>query len=121
MIFDWLFFAIMMYIYASLGAYFDYTQYGIHLPGTVPSYHYYFYLKMVEWVFFGFGFVFLTKWLVNAIATFLTKKKYQFAAIYPAIVFSFFLIGHCHCNVSFLPKKTGVCFYEKFVIGKGRG
>ncbi|MBS1668070.1 MAG: hypothetical protein JST58_11895 [Bacteroidetes bacterium] len=92
MIFDWLLFAIIMYIYASLVAYFDYSQYGIHLPGTVPSYHYYFYLKMVEWVFFGFGFVFLTKWLVNAVVGFLTKQKYQFAALYPAIIFSFLLL-----------------------------
>jgi len=56
-IFSWLFISAVMYIYATLVALLD-TRYHIHLPGTVPSFHYFFYLKALQSVFFGFGFVF---------------------------------------------------------------
>jgi hypothetical protein len=37
------------------------------LPGTVPAFHYFFYLKAAQSVFFAFGFVFLLEFLMGRI------------------------------------------------------
>jgi hypothetical protein len=50
--------SIFFYIYATLVSFLD-NRYGIQLPGTTPSFHYFFYLKAAQSVFFGIGFVFL--------------------------------------------------------------
>ena len=57
-----------MYVYSTLVSVAD-NKFHIHLPGTVPAFHYFFYLKALQSVFFGFGFIFLItpaiKWTVN--------------------------------------------------------
>jgi hypothetical protein len=68
-IFSWLIFSIAMYMYSTLVAVADYKL-KIHLPGTVPAFHYFFYLKALQSVFFGFGFVFL----VNLLLAFFTGR-----------------------------------------------
>jgi len=57
-ILNWLFISAGMLVYTILlpGIH---EKLHLHLPDTVPSYHYLFYLKAIQSVFFGFGFVFL--------------------------------------------------------------
>ena len=57
-VFNWLIISIFMYCYATLVAWAD-SRYGIHLPGTVPAFHYFFYFKALQSVFYGVGFLFL--------------------------------------------------------------
>jgi hypothetical protein len=58
LVFNWLFISVFMYGYSTLVAWVD-NRYGIHLPGTVPAFHYFFYFKALQSVFYGIGFVFL--------------------------------------------------------------
>ena len=53
-IFNWLIISIGMYLYTSC-IYGIREKFHIQLPETVPSYHYFFYLKALQSVFFGFG------------------------------------------------------------------
>jgi hypothetical protein len=67
-IFTWLWVSVIMFFYTTLVGSVD-EHLHIKLPGTVPSYHYFYYLKVLQSVFFGFGFVFLLKrpiqWAAN--------------------------------------------------------
>ncbi len=51
---NWLWIAVAMFFYSTLVASLD-EHTHIHLPGTVPSFHYFFYLKALQSVFYGFG------------------------------------------------------------------
>jgi len=59
-VFYWCFTAIFMYIYSTVAVTID-NHFKIHLPLTVPNYHYFFYLKAVQSVFFGYGLIFLLR------------------------------------------------------------
>jgi hypothetical protein len=65
-IFAWLFASVFMYLYSTAVATLD-NRFDIHLPGAVPSFHFFYYLKALQSVFFGFGFVAISapiiKWL----------------------------------------------------------
>jgi hypothetical protein len=63
-ILNWFFISILMYAYSSVVPGLERTL-GIYLPVTVPSFHYFFYFKALQSVFFGFGFVFLIETLVR--------------------------------------------------------
>ena len=54
----WLIVCVFMYFYSTLVAFLDY-RYKIKLMGTVPSFHYFYYLKALQSVFFGMGIWFL--------------------------------------------------------------
>jgi hypothetical protein len=57
-IFNWLAIAAVLYVYgASITGIRD--KFHIQLPDTVPCYHYFFYLKALQSVFFGFGLLYL--------------------------------------------------------------
>jgi hypothetical protein len=86
-ILSWLFFAVMMYFYSTLVALLD-SKYHIHLPGTVPSFHYFFYLKAVQSVFFGFGFVFLIKPVINWVMKTIRRGNENENINTPIIIFS---------------------------------
>lgn len=73
-ILSWLYFTIIMYIYSTLVSNID-GKYHIHLPGTVPSFHYFFYLKALQSIFFGFGFLFLINPVISFLKNKLTGKK----------------------------------------------
>jgi hypothetical protein len=73
-IFSWLFISIFMYLYSTLVAVLD-DKFHIHLPGTVPSFHYFFYLKALQSVFFGVGFIFLVFPVIKWAEDFIHKKK----------------------------------------------
>ena len=59
-ILNWFLVCIVMYLYSSIIPILH-DQFRISLPGTVPSFHYFFYLKAIQSVFFAFGLVFLLK------------------------------------------------------------
>jgi hypothetical protein len=46
----------------------------ISLPDTIPAFHYFFYLKALQSVFFAFGFIFLTIRVITPIKEYLNKK-----------------------------------------------
>ena len=55
---NWFFIAVGMLFYSTLvGSLDEHTS--IKLPGTVPSFHYFFYLKALQSVFYGFGLFYL--------------------------------------------------------------
>jgi hypothetical protein len=72
-IWNWLIITLVMYIYESAVPTVDKI---IHrsLPDTIPAFHYFFYLKAVECIFFGFGLVFLFDFSVAWIAKRLNKS-----------------------------------------------
>ncbi len=72
-IFTWLWVCLIMFIYSTLVGSLD-EHLNIKLPGTVPSYHYFYYLKSLESVFFGFGLVFLLEKPIQRVADFLTTR-----------------------------------------------
>ena len=73
-ILNWLFISVIMYIYATAVATAD-NQFNFHLPGTVPSFHYFYYIKALQSVFFGFGFVFLISPVLKWIEHFINRKS----------------------------------------------
>ncbi|HXB42835.1 MAG TPA: hypothetical protein VNV85_02210 [Puia sp.] len=77
-ILNWLFIAVIMFIYSTIVASAD-RHFNIHLPGTVPSFHYFYYLKALQSVFFGFGFLFLIRVLYSWIDNFFHRKIKIFA------------------------------------------
>ena len=84
---NWLFISIALYIYSTLVAFLGGERYNIHLPGTVPSFHYYFYIKTIEWLFFGFGFVFLFRSTIDWITNRMVNDKKQNRSTYINILF----------------------------------
>lgn len=69
----WLIAAVFMYAYSSLVASIDH-RFNIHLPGTVPSFHYFFYLKALQSVFFGFGLLYIVESVFMPIADFFATR-----------------------------------------------
>jgi len=57
-VFSWLAITMFMYIYESIVPTLDKMD-NIHLPDTIPAFHYFFYLKVLQSIFFAFGFIFL--------------------------------------------------------------
>jgi len=63
-VWHWFFICLGMYIYESAVPTLDHMLH-ITLPDTIPAFHYFFYLKALQSIFFGFGFIFLLTWLVG--------------------------------------------------------
>jgi len=61
LVWNWLFICAVMYVYESAVPTVDGILH-IHLPDTIPAFHYFFYLKALQSIFFGFGFIFLITW-----------------------------------------------------------
>jgi hypothetical protein len=69
---NWFWIAMIMFFYSTLvGSLDEHTN--IHLPGTVPSFHYFFYLKALQSVFYGFG-LFI---LLGPVITWISNKIFQ--------------------------------------------
>jgi hypothetical protein len=56
---NWCWIAVFMFVYSTIVASLD-EHTNIHIPGTVPSFHYFFYLKALQSVFYGFGLYYIT-------------------------------------------------------------
>src|SRR5579871_472739 len=67
-ILSWLIFSVLMYMYSTFVATMH-NKFHIKLPGTVPSFHYFFYLKALQSLFFGLGFMFLIKKLIELVGS----------------------------------------------------
>ncbi|MFI5139898.1 MAG: hypothetical protein ACHQIM_18895 [Sphingobacteriales bacterium] len=65
-IWSWFFVTLVMYVYESIVPTAD-KIFHINLPDTIPAFHYFFYLKALQSVFFGFGFLFLFNLLIHKI------------------------------------------------------
>jgi hypothetical protein len=63
-IWNWLFITLVMYAYESVVPTADKLLH-ISLPDTIPAFHYFFYFKVLQSIFFGFGFL----WLFNLLIT----------------------------------------------------
>jgi len=99
-IFNWFFISIIMYIYSTLVAGLD-SKFSIHLPGTVPSFHYFFYLKAVQSVFFGFGFISILKLLWTSVNDFIKNRAVK---IRKGNYFNqFFIIAVLLCSIIYFP------------------
>lgn len=72
-IFSWLTITVVMYLYESIVPTLDRLD-KIHLPDTIPAFHYFFYLKVLQSVFFAFGFIFLLQKLSGWLSR-ITKNK----------------------------------------------
>jgi len=96
-ILNWLVISVIMYIYATAVATAD-NQFNFHLPGTVPSFHYFYYIKALQSVFFGFGFVFLISPVLKWIEQLINRKSGSgnFAS-------HFFIVSVLLCAIIYLP------------------
>jgi hypothetical protein len=68
-IFSWLLVCICMYAYSTIAPIVAH-RFHINLPVTIPSFHYFFYLKALESVFVGFGLY----WLLKSPVKWLSKR-----------------------------------------------
>jgi len=89
-----------MFIYSTIVASAD-RHFNIHLPGTVPSFHYFFYLKAVQSVFFGFGFIFLISPLVRWAEGFISIKVNSLNDVLKAN--QLFIILVILCSIIYFP------------------
>jgi hypothetical protein len=103
-IMNWLFISVIMYIYSTAVATAD-NQFNFHLPGTVPSFHYFYYIKALQSVFFGFGFVFLIspliKWIERLV---INKSRKTGEGNYAELIF---IVSVLLCTIIYFP------FYQK--------
>jgi hypothetical protein len=72
-IWNWLIIVGVMYVYESALPTLR-RDYGISLPDTIPAFHYFFYLKTLQAIFFAFGFIFLFNQLIRLVEH-LTKRS----------------------------------------------
>jgi hypothetical protein len=68
----WPLLTIILFVYSTAVSSLD-RNYNIHLPGTVPAFHYFFYLKAAQSVFYGLGLVYLLNFLLNRIKALRTE------------------------------------------------
>jgi hypothetical protein len=78
------------------------NQFNFHLPGTVPSFHYFYYIKALQSVFFGFGFVFLISPVLKWIEQFINRKSKS--GNYASLLF---ILSVLLCAIVYFP------FYQK--------
>lgn len=75
LIWNWFFICAVMYVYESAVPTVDSIMH-IHLPDTIPAFHYFFYLKALQSIFVGFGLVYLFSLLITWIEG-RAKKKFS--------------------------------------------
>jgi hypothetical protein len=116
-ILDWLFISIIMYIYSTIVASAD-RNYNIHLPGTVPSFHYFYYAKALQSVFFGFGFVFLIQLIYGWIENYFARKTMSTdTGNYTNMVLLLAVLLYAAINLpSYLNRYDFVYFREQILI-----
>ncbi len=85
-IYNWLFVSFFLYAYSTVVAIMD-NKFHIRLPGTVPSFHYFFYMKAIQSVFFGFGLLFLLKPILRWTGNFIERQNVKKRTINPGQFF----------------------------------
>ncbi|HLZ86015.1 MAG TPA: hypothetical protein VKQ52_02190 [Puia sp.] len=91
-IFAWPLLAIFLFVYSTVVSSLD-RNYNIHLPGTVPAFHYFFYLKAAQSVFYGFGLVFLLQLLFAKLRSLQVPRTRE----------AFFIITILLCAIVYFP------------------
>jgi hypothetical protein len=116
---NWFGFAVFMYFYSSLVQSLDEHK-SIHLPGTVPSFHYFFYLKALQSVFYGFGLFFLS----DRSFIWLSGKRSQIQnRLKPNTVSYIFLVLVLTCGVIYFPtyqKRYDFVHFRNLCLEKAR-
>ena len=80
-IFNWFFLSIALYIYSTL-IIIIHKLVGISLPGTVPAFHFFFYLKALQSVFFGLGFVLIVDKVIIILSEIIySSRKIKISAL----------------------------------------
>ncbi|MEP7168224.1 MAG: hypothetical protein ABI855_02530 [Bacteroidota bacterium] len=80
-IFNW------FYISAALFAYTTFVpvvqnKYHIYLLGVVPSFHFFFYLKAIQSVFFGYGFYLIGERIIHLVSGMISRKRKRLVPIF---------------------------------------
>ena len=88
-IFAWLFGSIIMLLYFNIASIIN-LKYNRHLPVIIPSFHFYFYLKAVEALLFGIGFIAICNWLSKKASALF--KKCSFDIIFYVLLLLFVII-----------------------------
>lgn len=112
---SWLFITVIMYVYESAVPTID-RLYNINLPDTIPAFHYFFYLKTLQSIFFAFGFIFLLTWLIKKISV-ISKGKIQ-----PVLSTNLFICVILIYVVAYFPiyyKRTDFSELRAAAIAKG--
>ena len=111
---NWGAIAIVMFFYATLvGSLDEHTS--IRLPGTVPSFHYFFYLKALQSVFFGVGMFAL----VNPLLTWLVSKTGHSVSR----LSNYFIITVVLCALAYFPvyaKRYDFVFFRQLCIDRAK-
>ncbi len=98
-IFGWLIASVFMYLYSTAVATLD-NRFDIHLPGAVPSFHFFYYLKALQSVFFGFGFVAILAPVVQWLGKFLPRRSETQTKSYADV---FFIASVFVCAIVYFP------------------
>jgi len=73
-IWSWLLITLVMYVYESAVPTVD-KKIHFNLPDTIPAFHYFFYFKALQCIFFGFGFVYLFNKAAQWMQGYFKKKR----------------------------------------------
>ncbi|HEK19031.1 MAG: hypothetical protein C0191_06310 [Mucilaginibacter sp.] len=93
-IFYWFYITLFMYLYEAVLPAANRILH-ITLPDTIPALHYFFYLKGVQSVFFGFGFVYLLDVIIDWIKDYALKKySTKFSAALSSNLFVFSVLAY---------------------------
>ena len=96
LIWCWLGVTLVMYVYESAVPTVDKIIHH-NLPDTIPAFHYFFYFKALQCVFFGFGFIYLFNLLVHWLSK-RTKKEFS-----PKFTSNFFVFAVLLYMLAYLP------------------
>jgi hypothetical protein len=77
---NWFYISAALFIYTTLVPVIE-NKYKINLPGLVPSFHFFFYLKAIESVFFGYGFYIIITKVVNLISGYISKQRGRLVSV----------------------------------------
>jgi len=87
MILSWPVITIFLFVYSTAVSSLD-RNHDIHLPATVPSFHYYFYLKAAQSVFFALGLTFLIQWAARKWSALRTPSLQGYIYLIPILVYA---------------------------------
>lgn len=90
-VFSWFVISFFLYAYVTISKFIRY-HYGYSFPGIVPSFHFFFYLKAVQSVFFGIGFVALIRLIIEFVNDKYKKFKLATGQIDTVIAFVIALV-----------------------------
>ncbi|MGN6397175.1 MAG: hypothetical protein ACTHMI_16515 [Mucilaginibacter sp.] len=114
-VFSWLVITAFMYVYESLVPTLDRLG-NIHLPDTIPAFHYFFYLKVLQSVFFAFGFIFI----LQQASVWLTKvAKKEIYLTHSAGLFVGAVLLYAACYYPIYVQRADFMEARKDAIAKG--